>query len=99
MMKKIGIAIRIIIGLCLGLTQFVLVAVGCHHLAEAFGDVYPAFDLLGHFAPIFSFLMLLWPAYILVGIEKPVGLTANRNLSHGGQNEINTNQTSGDTER
>jgi hypothetical protein len=74
MMKNIGIAIRIVVGVCLGLTQFVLVAAGCHHLAEAFGDAYPIFNSLGTYAPIVAFLLLAWPAYILVGIEKPVGL-------------------------
>ena len=74
MIKKVGIAIRIVIGVCLGLTQFVLVAAGCHHLAEVFGDIYPIFNILGKYAPMVSFLLLAWPAYILVGIEKPVGL-------------------------
>ncbi|MEI7948471.1 MAG: hypothetical protein WCJ02_17350 [bacterium] len=81
------------------MAQFVLVAAGCYHLAEAFGASCPAFNLLRQYAPIISFLMLIWPAYILVGIEKPVGVTPYRKLSHGGENESNTIRNSGDTER
>ena len=96
---KIGIAMRIVIGVCLGLAQFVLVAAGCYHVAEAFGASYPAFNLLGQYAPIISLLMLVWPAYILVGIEKPVGVKPYRKLSRSGENERNTNRNSGNTEQ